>query len=60
MELHGKATVVLDLQLIKSSFLTEILTTPSFADIRGSIASTAVINGSFDDIILVHGNPLLI
>jgi hypothetical protein len=60
MELHGKATVVLDLQLIKSSFLTEIFTTPSFADIRGLIASTPVINGSFDDIILVHGNPLLI
>jgi hypothetical protein len=51
-------------QWIKERLLKQLFrffeTYPSFADIRGSIASTSVINGSFDDIILVHGNPLLI
>jgi hypothetical protein len=51
-------------QWLKERLLKQLFrffeTYPSFADIRGSIAPTPVINGSFDDIILVHGNPLLI
>jgi hypothetical protein len=57
--LHLKCPQWLKERLLKQLFRF-FETYPSFADIRGSIAPTPVINGSFDDIILVHGNPLLI